>query len=98
MLSTQFDRELLSHFVPYYVGIGVEPRNMYIVLHSEGGVQEDIDATMRIIGNYSINYQIYTDLFISFTKFDVLVCARTLVCMSLYWSFLGQMLLGLDMT
>ena len=75
MLSTKFDRELLSHFVPYYVGIGVEARNMYIVLHSEGGVQEDIDAALNIIGNHPINYRVLTEQYISYTKFEVLVCS-----------------------
>ena len=73
MLSAKFDRELLAHFVPYYVGIGVDPHNMYLVLHSEGGVHDDIDAALRIIGNYPVNYMVHSEPFIGFTKFEVMV-------------------------
>ena len=73
MVSTKFDHGLLAHFVPYYVGIGVKPSNMYLALHSEGGVHDDIEAALQIIGGFPINYCVVTDPYISFTKFEVLV-------------------------
>ena len=74
MLSTKFDRELLAHFVPYYVGIGVDPHNMYLVLHSEGGVHDDIEAALKIIGNYPVNYMVLTEPYIASMKFELMVC------------------------
>ena len=80
MLSTKFDRELLAHFVPYYVGIGVDPHNMYLVLHSEGGVRDDIEAALKIIGNYPVNYMVFTEPFLGSTKFEIVVCALGSIC------------------
>ena len=73
MVRTKFDHELLHHFVPYYVGIGIDPHNIYMVLHSEGGIQADIDETLRVIGKYPINYRIYTGQFFAEGKFAILV-------------------------
>ena len=73
MVSTKFDHELLHHFVPYYVGIGIDPHNIYMVLHSEGGIQADIDETLRVSGNYPINYNEFTGQYFADTKFTLLV-------------------------
>ena len=78
MISTKYDRELLPHFIPYYVSIGVDPRNMFILLHSEGGIQSDIDATLAIVGKYPVNYRIFTERFVSITKYNVQVCFQNL--------------------
>ena len=76
MLSTTFDRELLLHFVSYYIGIGVKAEDMYLVLHSEGDVQHNIDDAINAIGQYSVNYHVFTGPFSSFSKFEVLVCTH----------------------
>ena len=74
MSSTKFDRDLLVHFVAHYISIGIEPHNMYFVMHSEGGVKEDIAAAMHIIREHPINYYISTERFTPHLKFNVLVC------------------------
>ena len=74
MSSTKFDRDLLVHFVAHYISIGVEPHNMYFVMHSEGGVKEDIAAAMHMIREHPINYYILTEPFSYHLKFNVLVC------------------------
>ena len=72
MLSTRFDRELLLRFVPYYKKLGIDPRDMYIVLHSDGGVQEDYNAALEALSHYQINYRFFSRD-ISLYKFNVLV-------------------------
>ena len=73
MVSTKYDRSLLAHFVPYYISIGIDPRNMYLVLHSGDGVQKDIDEALHIIRDYPVNYRVFKHVFYGAILFQVLV-------------------------